>query len=60
MLRFAAGVLKLDRFGQSLRHVVNALAELEALGIAFVSLRDNLDLSTPLRPADVSNHRRYG
>ena len=29
------------------RHLVNALAELEALGIAFVSLRDNLDLSTP-------------
>ena len=26
---------------------MNALAELEALGVAFVSLRDNLDLSTP-------------
>jgi DNA invertase Pin-like site-specific DNA recombinase len=26
---------------------VNALAELAAIGIAFVSLRDNLDLSTP-------------
>lgn len=40
-------VWKLDRFGPSLRHLVNALAELEALGVAFVSLRDNLDLSTP-------------
>jgi hypothetical protein len=40
-------VWKLDRFGRSLRHLVNALAELEALGLAFVSLRDNLDLSTP-------------
>ena len=40
-------VWKLDRYGRSLRHLVNALAELEALGIAFVSLRDNLDLSTP-------------
>src|SRR5581483_3472391 len=40
-------VAKLDRFGRSLRHLVNALAELEALGIAFVSLRDSLDLSTP-------------
>jgi DNA invertase Pin-like site-specific DNA recombinase len=38
---------KLDRFGRSLRHLVNALAELEALGVAFVSLRDNMDLSTP-------------
>jgi len=40
-------VWKLDRFGRSLRHLVNALAEFEALGISFVSLRDNLDLSTP-------------
>ncbi len=35
-------VWKLDRFGQSLRHLVNALAELEALGVTFVSLKDNL------------------
>jgi len=40
-------VWKIDRFGRSLRHLVNALAELEGHGIAFVSLRDNLDLSTP-------------
>jgi DNA invertase Pin-like site-specific DNA recombinase len=40
-------VWKLDRFGRSLRHLVNALAEFEALGIAFISLRDNLDLTTP-------------
>ena len=40
-------VWKLDRYARSLRHLVNALAELEALGVAFVSLRDNLDLSTP-------------
>jgi DNA invertase Pin-like site-specific DNA recombinase len=39
-------IWKLDRFGRSLRHLVNALAEFESLGIAFVSLSDNLDLST--------------
>jgi putative DNA-invertase from lambdoid prophage Rac len=39
-------VWKLDRFGQSLRHLVNALAEFESLNIAFVSLSDNLDLTT--------------
>src|SRR6266566_8830207 len=39
-------VWKLDRCGRSLRHLVNALAEFESLGIAFVSLSDNLDLST--------------
>lgn len=40
-------VWKLDRFGRSLKHLVNAIADLEAIGVAFVSLRDNLDLSTP-------------
>jgi DNA invertase Pin-like site-specific DNA recombinase len=40
-------VWKIDRFGRSLKHLVNALADLGAYGIAFVSLRDNLDLSTP-------------
>jgi DNA invertase Pin-like site-specific DNA recombinase len=39
-------VWKLDRFGRSLRHLVNALAEFESLNISFVSLSDNLDLST--------------
>src|SRR5271167_2137042 len=38
---------KVDRFGRSLKHLVNALADLESYGVAFVSLRDNLDLSTP-------------
>jgi DNA invertase Pin-like site-specific DNA recombinase len=48
--RFDAIVVwKLDRFGRSLRHLVNSLAEFESLiqGIAFVSLTNNLDLSTP-------------
>jgi DNA invertase Pin-like site-specific DNA recombinase len=38
---------KLDRFGRSLRHLVDALAELQAVGCAFVSLRHNLDLTMP-------------
>jgi DNA invertase Pin-like site-specific DNA recombinase len=40
-------VWKIDRFGRSLKHLVNSLAELAALGVSFISLRDNLDLSTP-------------
>jgi DNA invertase Pin-like site-specific DNA recombinase len=40
-------VWKIDRFGRSLKHLVNALADLSTFGIAFISLRDNLDLSTP-------------
>ena len=40
-------VWKLDRFGRSLKHLVTAIAELEALGVTFISLKDNWDLSTP-------------
>jgi DNA invertase Pin-like site-specific DNA recombinase len=32
---------------RSLRNLVNSLAELDTLGVDFVSLRDNLDFSTP-------------
>jgi len=40
-------VWKLDRFGRSLKHLVNALDAFDKLGVAFISLTDNLDLSTP-------------
>jgi DNA invertase Pin-like site-specific DNA recombinase len=40
-------VWKIDRFGRSLKHLVTAMADLNAYGVAFVSLRDNLDLFTP-------------
>jgi DNA invertase Pin-like site-specific DNA recombinase len=40
-------VWKIDRFGRSLKHLVCTLADLSAYGVAFVSLSDNLDLSTP-------------
>jgi DNA invertase Pin-like site-specific DNA recombinase len=39
-------VWSLDRFGRSLAHVVSAVQELHERGIAFVSLREGLDLST--------------
>jgi DNA invertase Pin-like site-specific DNA recombinase len=40
-------VWKIDRLARSLKHLVCTLAELDARGVAFVSLRDGLDLSTP-------------
>lgn len=40
-------VWKLDRFSRSLRHLINSLAVLADHQVAFISLRDNLDLSTP-------------
>src|ERR1700751_151079 len=39
-------VWKIDRYGRSLKHLVNALADLNTYGVAFISYRDNLDLST--------------
>lgn len=40
-------VWKLDRFGRSLKSLVNTLEELRGLGIQFVSYTENLDFSTP-------------
>jgi DNA invertase Pin-like site-specific DNA recombinase len=40
-------VWKLDRFGRSLKHLVNSLAEFQALGIAFISYKESLDMTTP-------------
>jgi DNA invertase Pin-like site-specific DNA recombinase len=39
-------VWSLDRLGRNLRHLIGTLEELQQLGIAVVSLRDGLDLST--------------
>src|SRR5262249_8052167 len=39
-------VWSLDRFGRSLAHVVTAANELHERGVAFVSLKEGLDLST--------------
>lgn len=40
-------VYRYDRFARSLRHLVNALADFDALGIHFVSLHEGVDTSTP-------------
>ena len=46
--RFEAVVVwKLDRFGRSLQHLVNSLAEFNALNVGFVSMTDAMDLTTP-------------
>jgi predicted site-specific integrase-resolvase len=43
----AIAVWKLDRLGRSLKHLVTTIEDLQAYSVSFVSLRDNLDLSTP-------------
>lgn len=40
-------VWKLDRLGRNLKHLVTLLDELQALGIAFVSLGEGIDATTP-------------
>ena len=40
-------VAAFDRFGRSLAHLVGALAEFQHLGIGFISLREQLDLTSP-------------
>ncbi len=39
-------VLKFDRFARSARHLLNALAEFQGMGIDFCSLVDGIDTST--------------
>jgi DNA invertase Pin-like site-specific DNA recombinase len=39
-------VYRYDRFARSLRQLVNALSEFDALGIHFVSLHEGVDTST--------------
>jgi DNA invertase Pin-like site-specific DNA recombinase len=38
---------RLDRLGRNLRHLVMLIEELQALGIAFVSLAEGIDATTP-------------
>jgi DNA invertase Pin-like site-specific DNA recombinase len=38
---------RLDRLGRNLRHLILLLDELQALGIAFVSLAEGIDATTP-------------
>jgi DNA invertase Pin-like site-specific DNA recombinase len=40
-------VYRYDRFARSLRQLVNALTEFDALGIQFVSFHEGVDTSTP-------------
>ncbi len=40
-------VVKLDRLGRSLHHLLSVLGELEALGMDFVSTDDSIDTRTP-------------
>jgi DNA invertase Pin-like site-specific DNA recombinase len=38
---------RLDRLGRNLRHLITLLDELQALGVAFVSLAEGIDATTP-------------
>lgn len=40
-------VWKLDRFARSVKNLLAAIQDFQALGVDFVSLKDNIDLSTP-------------
>lgn len=41
-------VWKLDRFGRSASHLVQAIEEFNRLGVEFVSMTENLETSTPM------------
>jgi DNA invertase Pin-like site-specific DNA recombinase len=43
----AVVVWRLDRFGRNLRHLVVAIEELAAAGVAFVSMGESIDTASP-------------
>ena len=46
--RFDAVIVwSLDRLGRNLKHLITLLDEFQALGIAFISLKEGLDWTTP-------------
>jgi len=47
----AVVVWRLDRFGRSLQHLQNAIAELRDAKICFISIKEGFDLSTPMGKA---------
>lgn len=50
--RFEAIVVwKLDRYARSVRHLHNAVHELQQWDVALISMKDNFDLSTPMGKA---------
>ena len=61
-------VAALDRLGRNLRHLVTLLDELQHLGVGLVSLREALDLTSPIGRAmfalvgalNLSEHERKG
>ncbi|NYG07797.1 DNA invertase Pin-like site-specific DNA recombinase [Phycicoccus badiiscoriae] len=40
-------VWRLDRLGRSLRHLIDTIQDLESHGVAFLSLTESIDTSTP-------------
>jgi len=40
---------RLDRLGRNLKHLITLLDDLQALGVAFVSLAEGIDATTPAR-----------
>lgn len=47
----AVVVWRLDRFGRSLQHLQNAMAALREADVAFISLKEGFDLTTPMGKA---------
>jgi hypothetical protein len=43
----AVVVWRLDRFGRNLRHLITAIEELNAAGVAFVSMGESIDTGSP-------------
>ena len=53
---------RLDRLGRNLKHLVTLLDELQALGVAFISMGEGIDCTTPagkLQPHILAAHAEF-
>ena len=50
---------RLDRLGRNLRHLVTLLDEMQAVGVAFVSLNEGIDTGTPAGRLQLQSWRRW-
>jgi DNA invertase Pin-like site-specific DNA recombinase len=50
---------RLDRLGRNLRHLVTLIDELQSLGVAFVSLGEGIDCTTPAASCSCTSSRPW-
>jgi DNA invertase Pin-like site-specific DNA recombinase len=52
-------VWRLDRFGRNLRHLITTIEDLNAAGVSFVSMGENIDTASPHGSPAARHHGQF-